>query len=61
MSPEYQDDDWNYIIYEFAMNYNLETFRRFYGDMKKKEKEKVDAEKMRKLGYSEEQIARTRF
>ena len=53
---ELQDDDWQYIVFEFSMNYELDKFRQFYQDEKRKSKNKVDADKLRKLGYSEEQI-----
>jgi hypothetical protein len=55
------DDDWCYLVFEFSMNYTLDGLRYAYHKEKKKEKEKVTADLLRKLGYTEEQIQKARL
>lgn len=61
VKPDYQDDDWYFIMFEFAMNYSLDSIRIAYAKQHEEEKKKVNAEKLRALGYSEEQIRKAKF
>ena len=56
VKPELQDDDWSFIVSEFALNYSLDSIRFAYQKNKEDEKKKVDADKLRELGFSEEMI-----
>ena len=56
-----QDTDWAYIIYEFAMNYSIESLRSGYQAQKEKEKQSVDNDLLRQLGYSEDSISQRRI
>lgn len=51
-----QDSDWEYIVFEFAMNFTLDGVRAAYQKQKEQEANYVDDETLRKLGYSEEAI-----
>lgn len=53
------DEDWAYIVSEFALNYSVDSMRYAYLKAKEENKTKVDADKLRELGYTEEQIAKT--
>ena len=57
VKPELQDSDWIYIIYEFNMNYSVESLRHGYAEMKKKAENYVESDMLRAAGYSEEDIA----
>lgn len=57
---ELMDDDWNWIIHEFNMNYTDESIRNGYQEEKKKEAQKVDNDLMRELGYTDEDILNKR-
>lgn len=61
VQSDLQDDDWNFIVCEFALNYSLDSIRYSYQKNKEKELNKVDADKLRELGYSEEMIAKSKF
>lgn len=61
VSPDLMDDDWCYIIFEFVMNYSIDSFRTSYAKNKEDESKKVKADTLRKLGYSEEQIKKSHF
>lgn len=50
------DIDFINILYEYAMNYSLEGFRKAYAERLKKESEKVTRDQLRELGYSEEDL-----
>ena len=52
---EYQDLDWNYIIYEFNMNYSLDSIRLAY-QKTKKESEKPTNDLLRELGYTDDDL-----
>lgn len=56
-----RDDIWAGVVYEIAMNYSLESLRYGYGEEKKRKKggERTTSDKMRLLGFSEEDIARS--
>ncbi len=57
--PETSDDEfYNFMLYDFVMNYSLENMRQGYGDILEKRNNKIDNELLRKLGYSEEDIAK---
>lgn len=55
------DDDWCYLIFEFAMNYTTESIRYSYHKQKENDGKKVNADVLRKLGYTEEQIQKSKF
>jgi hypothetical protein len=54
------DEDYCALVFEFSMNYSLDNVRYAYGKAKEDEKKQVNADKLRKLGYSEEQIKKAR-
>lgn len=57
VDPSLMDNDWNYIVFEFNMNYTMESVRNGYLEAKKKEKEsEVDIDLMRELGFSDADI-----
>lgn len=58
VNPDLQDSDWSFIVYEFTMNYSIDSLRQAYREYLKKENEKVNNEMLRKLGYSEESISK---
>lgn len=59
--PNKIDDDYAYICGEFALNYSVDAMRYTYLEAKEKAKNEVDADKLRELGYTEEQIAKTKI
>lgn len=61
VASDLQDDDWTYIICEFALNYSLDAIRYSYNKNKEESKKKVNADILRELGYSEEDIAKSKF
>lgn len=58
---ELQDDLYYYIWFEFLMNYDKFDVREAYQKERQKQKESVDADELRALGYSEEDIRNARF
>lgn len=50
------DDDFLNLTYEFSMNYSHDGFKKAYVEWDKKKKNEVDADLLRELGYSEEDI-----
>lgn len=56
VNRDLMDRDYNYIMYEFNMNYSLESLRRGYLKAKKEEKERVSDDVLRSLGYSDSDI-----
>lgn len=54
--PDKQDSDWEFIVFEFAMNFTIEDMRAAYQKQKEHDANIVDDETLRKLGYSEEDI-----
>ena len=50
------DDDYNYIMFEFNMNYTIESVRNGYQEIKKKESENLSDELLAELGYSDADI-----
>lgn len=61
VKSDLQDDDWNFIVCEFALNYSIDSIRWSYNKYKEESKKKVDADKLRELGYSEDVIARSKL
>lgn len=56
VNPDLMDDDYNYIIFEFQMNYTIDSVRHGYIENQKKQKERVQDDLLRKLGYSDSDI-----
>ncbi len=56
VNRDLMDRDYNYIMYEFNMNYSLESLRRGYLKAQKEEKERVSDDVLRSLGYSDSDI-----
>lgn len=52
------DCDFNYIIFEYMMNYSVDSLRMSYHQAKKKEKERPSDDLLLELGYSLETVAR---
>ena len=50
------DENYNFLLYDFAMNYSLDSLRTGYQEWKKKEQAQIDDDLLRELGYSEEDI-----
>ena len=60
-NKELQDELYYYIWFEFLMNYDKLGIRDAYQKEKKKAKTAVDADELRALGYSEEDIKKAQF
>lgn len=60
-SKELQDDIYYFIWFEFLMNYDKMGIRDAYQREKEKERNAVDADELRALGYSEEDIAKAQL
>ena len=60
-NKELQDDLYYYIWFEFLMNYDKIGIRDAYQKEKEKQNTAVDADELRALGYSEEDIAMAQF
>ena len=58
---ELQDELYYNIWFEFLMNYDKLDIRSAYQKQKEAERNSVDAEELRALGYSEEDIAKARL
>ena len=58
---ELQDDIYYYIWFEFLMNYDKLGIRDAYQKEKEKRKHDVDADTLRALGYSEEDILKAQM
>lgn len=56
VAKENRDADWEFIVFEYAMNFSLEELKDGYRKHKREESAKVDAETLRMLGYSEDAI-----
>ena len=50
------DEDLEFLLYDFAMNYSIDSLRKGYFDWKKKNESEVDDDLLRELGYSEDDI-----
>ena len=55
-SKELQDDLYYFVWFEFLMNYDKLGIRDAYQQEKEKRRTAVDADELRALGYSEEDI-----
>ena len=53
-----RDDDWDFIMFEFCMNFSHRQIKDNYHEYKKQRASAVTADDLRMLGYSEEDIAR---
>ena len=60
-NKELQDDIYYYIWFEFLMNYDKMGIRDAYQREKENERNAVDADELRALGYSEEDIAKAQL
>ena len=60
-NKELQDELYYYIWFEFLMNYDKLGIRDAYQKEKEKAKTAVDADELRALGYSEEDIKKAQF
>ena len=56
-----QDDIYYYVWFEYLMNFDKFSIRNAYQAEKEKEKSVVDAETLRALGYSEEDIRKAQI
>lgn len=56
IAPELMDDDYNYIIFEFQMNYTADSIRAGYYKIKKDKENKASDELLHQLGYSDQDI-----
>lgn len=54
--PDNADDYYDYIMFEFVMNYSLEGLRKGYFEAKEKQEKEVSNSMLRQLGYTEEDI-----
>ena len=61
LNKELQDNLYYYIWFEFLMNYDKISIRDAYQREKEKQNSAVDADELRALGYSEEDIAKAQF
>ena len=60
-NKELQDELYYYIWFEFLMNYDKIGIRDAYQREKEKQKTAVDADELRALGYSEEDISKAQI
>lgn len=60
-SKELQDDLYYFVWFEFLMNYDKLGIRDAYQREKEKRRTAVDADELRALGYSEEDIRKAQF
>ena len=60
-NKELQDNLYYYIWFEFLMNYDKIGIKDAYQREKEKQNSAVDADELRALGYSEEDIAKAQF
>ena len=60
-NKELQDELYYHIWFEFLMNYDKLGIRDAYQKEKERQKNAVNAEELRALGYSEEDIAKAQM
>lgn len=60
-NKELQDDIYYLVWFEFLMNYDKYGVRDAYQKEKEKQRNAVDEETLRELGYSEEDIRKANF
>lgn len=56
VEPSLMDSDYDYIMFEFNMNYSVDSVRSAYHEAKQKEAERASDDLLRKLGYSDSDI-----
>lgn len=56
IQPELMDDDYNYIMFEFQMNYTVDSIRNGYIKVQKEKENKASDDLLHKLGYSDKDI-----
>lgn len=56
LKPDIDDENYDFLVYDFAMNYSMDSLRQGYFKWKEKEDSKVDDDLLRELGYSEDDI-----
>ena len=60
-NKELQDTLYYHIWFEYFMNYEKINIRDAYQNEQEKRKNAVDADELRALGYSEDDIAKAQF
>lgn len=60
VKTELQDDDWEFIVFEFNMNYSVDSMRSAYQEAIKKEKSHVDDDLLISLGYTDKDLLERR-
>lgn len=60
-NPELQDEMYYAVWFEFLMNYDKLGIRDAYQKEKEKQQTAVNADELRALGYSEEEIQKAQF
>lgn len=50
------DEDYTYILFEFNMNFTIDSIRSGYNENKKKQTENDNDDILAELGYSDEDI-----
>ena len=50
------DDEYDWFVFEFLMNYSIEGLRNGYIKAKEEKEKEVSNEMLRKLGYTEDDI-----
>lgn len=58
--PELMDNDYNYIMFEFNMNYSIESVRNGYIKGKKAKSERVSDDILLRLGYTDKDLLNRR-
>lgn len=58
VQAEKRDEDWEFIVFEYAMNFSVSELKERYMRHRREEANAVDADTLRMLGYSEEDILR---
>lgn len=52
------DYDYNHLVFEFIMNYSVDSLRHAYHEGKKKDRERVSDDLLLELGYSVDDVMR---
>ena len=60
-NKELQDELYYHVWFEYLMNYDKLAIRNAYQKEKENKKSAVDADELRALGYSEDDIAKAQF
>lgn len=56
IDEELIDDDYNYILWEYHMNFSLESLRNGYQELKEKKNSQVTDDILLELGYGDSDI-----